>query len=78
MYYTYMLRCEDNSIYTGISTDIKRRLKEHKEKLLATAGKYKKINTPTNKNICGDIMFLVLNVRNVVNNNPITLKTKPR
>ena len=25
MYYTYMLRCEDNSIYTGITTDIKRR-----------------------------------------------------
>lgn len=32
MYYTYMLRCKDNSIYTGITTDIKRRMKEHKEK----------------------------------------------
>ena len=32
MYYTYMLRCEDNSIYTGITTDIKRRMKEHFEK----------------------------------------------
>lgn len=31
MYYTYMLRCEDNSIYTGITTDIKRRMKEHFE-----------------------------------------------
>ncbi len=30
MYYTYMLRCEDNSIYTGITTDIKRRLAEHR------------------------------------------------
>lgn len=29
MYYTYMLRCEDNSIYTGITTDIKRRFQEH-------------------------------------------------
>lgn len=29
MYYTYMLRCSDNSIYTGITTDLKRRLKEH-------------------------------------------------
>lgn len=29
MYYTYMLRCEDNSIYTGIATDIKRRMEEH-------------------------------------------------
>lgn len=29
MYYTYMLRCEDNSIYTGITTDLKRRMEEH-------------------------------------------------
>lgn len=29
MYYTYMLRCENNSIYTGITTDIKRRMEEH-------------------------------------------------
>lgn len=29
MYYTYMLRCSDNSIYTGITTDLKRRLEEH-------------------------------------------------
>lgn len=29
MYYTYMLRCEDNSIYTGITTSIERRMNEH-------------------------------------------------
>lgn len=29
MYYTYMLRCADNSIYTGITTDLNRRLEEH-------------------------------------------------
>lgn len=29
MYYTYMLRCEDNSIYTGITVDIERRMEEH-------------------------------------------------
>ena len=29
MYYTYMLRCKDNSIYTGITTDIDRRMEEH-------------------------------------------------
>lgn len=32
MYYTYILRCKDNSLYTGITTNIKRRLKEHKKK----------------------------------------------
>lgn len=30
MYYTYILRCEDNSLYTGITTDLNRRLEEHK------------------------------------------------
>ena len=29
MYYIYMLRCKDNSIYTGITTDVKRRMEEH-------------------------------------------------
>ena len=32
MYYTYMLRCADNSIYTGITTDLERRLEEHNSK----------------------------------------------
>jgi len=32
MYYTYMLRCLDNSIYTGITTGLERRIKEHIEK----------------------------------------------
>ena len=29
MYYIYMLRCSDNSIYTGITTNIDRRMEEH-------------------------------------------------
>ena len=29
MYYTYMIRCKDNSIYTGITTDLNRRFEEH-------------------------------------------------
>lgn len=29
MYYTYMLRCEDNSIYTGMASNIKKRMMEH-------------------------------------------------
>ena len=31
MYYTYMIRCEDNSIYTGSTSDLERRIKEHYE-----------------------------------------------
>lgn len=29
MYYIYMLRCEDNSIYTGITNNLERRMFEH-------------------------------------------------
>ena len=29
MYYTYIIRCRDNSLYTGYTTDIKRRMREH-------------------------------------------------
>ena len=30
MYYTYMLRCSDNSIYTGMTNDINKRIEMHK------------------------------------------------
>ena len=29
MYYTYMIRCEDNSIYTGITNNVENRMKQH-------------------------------------------------
>ena len=29
MYYTYMLRCKDNSIYTGMTNDLSKRFNEH-------------------------------------------------
>ena len=45
MYYTYMLRCENNSIYTGITTDVKRRMEEHFSKDIKGA-KYTKSHTP--------------------------------
>ncbi|MGX6592574.1 GIY-YIG nuclease family protein [Cetobacterium ceti] len=30
-WYIYLLRCKDNSLYTGITTDVERRFKEHRE-----------------------------------------------
>ena len=30
MYYVYMLRCEDNSLYTGITNDLQKRFYQHK------------------------------------------------
>ena len=31
MYFVYLLLCADRSIYTGITTDVKRRFLEHKQ-----------------------------------------------
>jgi len=31
MYFVYLLTCVDSSIYTGITTDVNRRFKEHVE-----------------------------------------------
>jgi putative endonuclease len=30
MYFVYIIKCKDKSLYTGITTDVERRLKEHK------------------------------------------------
>lgn len=43
-YKVYMIRCIDNTIYTGITTDIARRLHEHKAKKAAGA-KYTRSHT---------------------------------
>lgn len=44
MYYVYMLRCENNFLYTGITTDVERRFNEHKS---GTKGaKYTKAHKP--------------------------------
>ncbi len=29
MYYIYIIKCADNTLYTGITTDVKRRIEEH-------------------------------------------------
>ena len=36
-YYIYLLKCGDNSLYTGITTDVARRFAEHKN---GTASRY--------------------------------------
>ena len=32
MYYTYILRCSDNSLYTGMTNNLEKRIEEHKFK----------------------------------------------
>ena len=40
MYYVYMMRCSDNSLYSGITTDLYRRFKEHTDKENPKGAKY--------------------------------------
>lgn len=56
MYYTYILRCENGSLYTGITTDVERRMSEHFGKTAAGA-KYTRSHTPKKLEAvweCGD------------------------
>lgn len=45
MYYTYLLRCKDGSLYGGIASDLKRRMKEHFSKA-PTCARYTKSHPP--------------------------------
>lgn len=36
-YFVYIVQCNDNSLYTGITTDLNRRIKEHNGELLGGA-----------------------------------------
>ena len=44
MWYVYMIRCSDGSLYTGATTDVERRFKEHKEGKVGA--KYTKAKIP--------------------------------
>lgn len=43
-YYVYILKCNDDTLYTGITTDVKRRLDEHNNSI--KGAKYTKIRRP--------------------------------
>jgi len=44
MYFLYILQCADDTLYTGITTDLDRRIKEHNNSKLGA--KYTKIRRP--------------------------------
>lgn len=46
-WYVYLLECADNTYYTGISTDLKRRLHEHNHDN-KKAAKYTRVRRPLN------------------------------
>ncbi|HJV47123.1 MAG TPA: GIY-YIG nuclease family protein [Bacillota bacterium] len=43
MYFVYMLRCRDHSIYTGITNNLDRRIYEHNQ---GKASKYTRVRLP--------------------------------
>lgn len=43
-YFVYILKCNDNTLYTGITTNLERRLKEHNDSKLGA--KYTKLRRP--------------------------------
>ena len=44
MYFLYILECSDQTLYTGITTDLDRRIKEHNDSKLGA--KYTKVRRP--------------------------------
>jgi len=43
-YFVYILKCSDNTLYTGITTDIERRVEEHNSS--PKGAKYTKLRRP--------------------------------
>ena len=53
-WYLYILRCKDNSLYTGITTDVEKRLETHRS---GKGAKYTRGRTPLElvySEVCGD------------------------
>lgn len=44
MYYTYIVRCKDNSLYTGMTNNLDKRVNEHLSK---SGAKYTKLHKAT-------------------------------
>lgn len=44
MYFVYILKCNDGTLYTGITSDLDRRIKEHNSSKLGA--KYTKVRRP--------------------------------
>ena len=45
-WYVYLMRCSDNSLYTGVTTDPERRVREHNGELKGKGAKYTRTRRP--------------------------------
>jgi len=56
LWYTYILQCADSSLYTGVTTDVTRRLQEHNQDNKKGA-RYTKVRRPVTlvyQEVCDD------------------------
>jgi putative endonuclease len=54
MYYVYIAECADKTLYTGITTDVERRFKEHQQKQGARYTRAKGITRILHTERCAD------------------------
>lgn len=45
-WYVYLIRCADNSLYTGVTTEPERRIREHNGELKGKGAKYTRTRRP--------------------------------
>jgi len=53
-WYLYMLRCRDGSLYTGITTDVQRRVDRHNEGKASRYTRSRRPATPVHSEKCRD------------------------
>ncbi|MCK5077162.1 MAG: GIY-YIG nuclease family protein [Calditrichia bacterium] len=71
-WYIYIVRCSDNSLYTGIAKDVKKRVEEHNSNDLLGA-KYTKYRRPVKL-----VYFEIYDTRSEATRREITIKRLPK
>lgn len=76
MYYVYIIECKDGTLYTGITTDVRRRFKEHS---LGKGGAYtrsrgvKKVLYTEKLKTRGDALRREIEIKNLGRQNKLNL-----
>lgn len=80
MYYTYIIRCKNNSLYTGYTTDVERRMKEHERGINSKYTKAKgfdKLEVYFKSNSKSDAMKLEYYIKKLTRNKKIWVINNP-
>lgn len=81
MYFTYIIRCGDNSLYTGYTSDINRRIKEHKQGInskYTRAKKFKKLEVYFISGTRSEAMKLEYYIKRLSRNKKLTIIENPQ